>query len=238
MKSPLLQAGIMLLTTSAHAQTEPAKDTAPPADTKTKGIAHVRILHAIAGAPAADFYFDDKKFAEKIAFKTVSDYAEVESGKTVIKMTATGKDATLLDATTTFTRGGYYTISPYGTMDKAKLTVQNDETAKSDGKKARLRVFHLAPGLPQADVSFVSPFFGEVPSSAINNVDYGEDSTKLIPPCEATLQLRVGKKFGLDLPRLALEAGKRYAIFIVGKPGVTGVQSLEIIVRPMGAPKE
>ena len=125
--------------------TPPAKSDETPKE-KPKSIAHVRILHAIAGAPAADFYFDDKKVAEKVAFKMLGNYMEIESGKTVIKMTAAGNDATILEGTITFTRDGYYTIAPFGTMDKAKLTVQNDNTGKSDEKQARIRVFHLAPG--------------------------------------------------------------------------------------------
>ena len=211
------------------------KSAEAPKEAKPKSIAHVRILHAIAGAPAADFYFDDKKVAEKITFKTLGDYQEIESGKTIIKMTASENSALILDDTTTFTRDGYYTIAPFGTMDKAKLTVQNDNTGKSDENKARIRVFHLAPSAPRLSFAFVSPTVSPNTKPAIiKDLPYGEDTTKLIEPGTQILQAGIGEKMVYEMPNVTLEAGKRYAIFAVGKPNVSGAQAFELLIQAMG----
>ena len=213
---------ILLITPLAWAQTA-AKEI------KAKGVAHVRILHAIAGAPAADVYFDGKKVAENIAFKAISEYLDVESGKTAIKMTAAGKEATILDGAATFTRDAYYTIVPFGTMDKAKISSQNDNTGKSDDAKARIRAFHLAPGAPILDIVFTKGIADG--ADAIKNLEYGEDATKLIEPGAATLQVRAGTRVIAEVP-VTLEAGKKYAIFVVGKPAAAGAQAFDVLVKP------
>ncbi len=215
--------------------THTANSDETPKEIKPKSVAHVRILHAIAGAPAADFYFDDKKVAEKITFKTLGDYREIESGKTVIKMTAAGSTATILDGTTTFSRDGYYTIAPFGTMDKAKLTVQNDNTGKSDDKKPRVRVFHLAPGAPELSFAFVSPLTADKKADVIKNLEYGADTTKLIEPGALIVQVGIAEKVVYEVPNVILEAGKRYAIFAVGKPNLPGPQAFELLIQTMGA---
>jgi hypothetical protein len=197
---------------------------------KAKSIAYVRILHAITGAPGADFYFDDQKVSEKISFKTLTDYFEVPSGKTTIKMTAAGKDAMLLDGRTTFSRDGYYTIAPFGTMDKAKLTVQNDLTSKSDEHQARLHVFHLSPGVSKLSFAFI---VGEKPS-IIKDLEYGEDTTRLIKPGTIMVQVGIGNKVLYEVPNIQLEAGKCYALFAVGKLNLPGPQAFELIIQTMG----
>lgn len=225
---------ILALLISICLSTPLAKSDEAPKEAKPKSIAHVRILHAIAGAPAADFYFDDKKITEKITFKTLGDYMEIESGKTIIKMTAAGNTATILDGTTTFARDGYYTIAPFGTMDKAKLTVQNDSTGKSDEKKARIRVFHLAPGASELSFALVSQLENKKPD-IIKNLEYGADTTKLIEPGALLLQVGIAEKVVYEVPNVTLEAGKRYAVFAVGKPNVPGPQAFALLIQTMGS---
>lgn len=197
---------------------------------KAKSIAYVRILHAIAGAPNADFYFDNQKVSEKISFKTVTDYFQVPGGKTIIRMTAAGNEATLLDGSATFSRDGYYTIAPFGTMDKARLTVQNDLTSKSDERQARVRVFHLSPGAPKLSFAFIT---NQKPN-IIKDLEYGTDTTKLIEPGITVLQVGLKDKVVYEMPNVSLEAGKRYAIFAVGKPNLPGPQAFELLVQAMG----
>ena len=244
MKALLLGLGaLLLMALPAMAQTSDEsalKEAKTAKAAKPKGVAHVRILHAIAGAFPADFYFNGHKVAEKMKFKTLSDYLEVESGKTVIKMTGAGTAATIVDGTATFTRDGFYTIAPYGTMDKARLVSQNDNTGKSDEKKVRIRVFHLAPGASKVTIAVPAMRAGNrIEDGAldiIKNLEYGEDTTKLIEPGETTLQVRAGSKVVKVVPGVTLEAGKRYAIFAVGKPGIVGPQAFDVLIAPMGTP--
>lgn len=235
----LLGLGAALLTATAMcaepeagtAKTEKKAKTAAP---KVKGVAHVRILHAIVGAPAADVMFDGKKVAENVAFKTLSAYLDVESGKTAIKLTAAGKTDTILDGSATFTKDGYYTVAAYGTMDKALLTTQNDNSGKEDTAKARIRAFHLAPGIPDVEITTPSTRAKDGTSNVFKKLVYGKDMTKSVAPGKITLKVSADGKLLKELADVTLEAGKKYAIFAVGKAGGTGEQAFDVLVKPAG----
>ena len=207
---------------------------AKPAAPKVKGVAHVRILHAIVGAPAADVFLDGKKVAEGATFKSLSAYMDVESGKTAIKLTAAGKTDTILDGSATFMKDGYYTVAAYGTMDKALLTTQNDNTGKEDTAKARIRAFHLAPGAPDVEITTPSTRAKDGTSNVFKKLAYGKDMTKAVAPGKITLQVRADGKIIKEVPDVTLEAGKKYAIFAVGKVGGAGEQAFDVLVKPAG----
>ena len=195
---------------------------------REKGVAHVRVLHAVPDAPAADVFLDDKKVAENVAFKTLSDYLPIDSGKTKVKITPAGKTDTLFEDSFTATRDGYYTVAIAGMAAKPMLINQNDHTGKSDEKKARIRVFHLVPGAPAVDITTPSTRAKDGATDVIKGLEYGKDSTKLVAPSKMTLQVRADGKVLKEMPDVTLEAGKRYAIFAVGKP-----DAIELIVAPM-----
>ena len=209
----------------------PGKAEDKTKEAKPRSVAYVRILHAITNAPAADFYFDNDKVAAKMTFKTITDYIAVKSGKTIIKMAASENGATILDGTATFAKDGYYTVAPYGTMDKAKLTVQNDNTSKSDQNKARIRIFNLAPGAPELSFAFIN---GDKPD-IIKDLEYGTDTTRLIVPGTLFVQAAIKGKVIYELPNVSLDSGKRYAIFAVGKLNLPGPQAFELLVQEMGS---
>lgn len=208
---------------------KPAKTDKPAAAKREKGAAHLRILHAVADAPAADVFLDGKKVADAIAFKTISDYLPIDSGKTTVKLTPTGKTDTLFEDSFTATRDGYYTVAVYGMAAKPIMINQNDNTGKTDEKKARLRVFHLVEGAPALDITTPSTRAKDGATNIIKKLELGKDATKLVAPGKMTLQVRADGKLLKEMPDVTLEAGKRYAIFVVGKS-----DAIELLVKPMG----
>jgi hypothetical protein len=211
-----------------------AKPTGEKKEAKPKGSAHLRVLHAVPDAGAADVYLDDKKVAENVAFKTISNYLPIDSGKTSVKLTAAGKADVLLEDSLTAAKDGYYTVAAYGTKDKALLTTQNDATGKADEKKARIRVFHLSPGAPPVDITTPSTRAKDGAADVIKKIEYGKDSTKLVEPGKITLQVRADGKIIKEIADVTLEAGKRYNIFAVGKAGATGAEAFDVIVKSAG----
>ena len=224
---------LLLAAPSAMAQAEVGTaKVAKPARTATKrvkGTAHVRILHALVDAPAADIYLDDKKVAENIAFKTISDYLQIDSGKTNVKITPNGKTDALLTGSFTATKDAHLTVAAYGTTGKAMILSQNDNTGKTDEKKARLRAFHLVADAPTASLTTPSTRAKSGASNVIKTLQYGKSATKLMAPGKITLQLRADGKVLKEATDVTLEAGKRYAVFAVGKP-----DAIELIVKPAG----
>lgn len=219
---------VALIASTVWAQPEAGKEKKTAAK-KEKGEAHVRILHAIPDAPAADVYFDGKKVAENVTFKTISDYLLIESGKTAVKITPTGKTNTLFEDSFTASRDGYYTVAVSGMADKPMMVNQNDNTGKADEKKARIRVFHLVPGGPSVSITTPSTRAKDGASDVIKALEYGKDTTRLVAPGKVTLQVRADGKVLKEVTDVTLEAGKKYAVFAVGK-----LDAVDIIVKPMG----
>ena len=208
----------------------PSKAEDKTKEPKPQSVAYVRILHAITNAPTADVYFDNDKVAEKMTFKTITDYIAVKSSKTTIKMAASENGATILDGIATFAKDGYYTVAPYGTMDKAKLTVQNDNTSKTDENKARIRIFNLAPGALELSFAFTN---GDKPD-IVKDVEYGTDTTRLIAPGTLIVQAAIKGKVIYEMPNVSLDSGKRYTLFAVGKSNLPHPQAFELLVQAMG----
>ena len=63
---------------------------------------------------------------------------------------------------------------------------------------------------------------------------FGKDSTKLMLPGKITLQVRAEGKVLKEVPDVTLEAGKKYAVFAIGKPGGAGAQAFDVLIKPSG----
>lgn len=196
---------------------------------KEKGVSHARILHAVSDAPAADVYLDGKKVADNVTYKTLSDYLQIDSGKTAVKLTPTGKTDTLFEGSFTATRDGYYTLAICGLAAKPVMVNQNDNTGKSDEKKARIRAFHLAQGAPAVAITTPSTRAKDGASDVIKKLEFGKDTTRLVTPGKMTLQVRAEGKILKEATDITFEAGKKYAVFAIGR-----ADAIDLLVKPMG----
>lgn len=212
-----------------EAPTVNAKPKAAPKAKRTtaRGTAYLRVLHAISGGPAADVYFGDTKIASGANFKTLSPYAALPSGRRIIKITAAGKTEALLSAPQTLTKDRFYTAFAYGAPHKPLLLVQNESTGKDIEGKARLRVFHLVADAPAVSVTTTSKRAKSGFATAFKALAFGKSAMKTFAPGTLTLQLRGEGDKVLKETSTTLEAGKRQALFIVGK-----ASDLEIISAP------
>lgn len=216
------------------------KKAASPRAPRVKGTVYVRVLHAIAAGPAADIYVDDKKVLTNVAYKTVSEYVPLDSGKRTFKATAGGATDALLTGSLSFTKDRYYTVAVYGTAAKPVL-LRVDESggpkagtpaAAKAADKARLYVVHLAEGAPTVDVTTPSTRAKTGFANVMKGLTYGKSRTKTAAPGAMTLQVRVGDKVVKEQADVKTEAGKRYTVFAVGNAAATGAQGLDLIVKP------
>ena len=152
-----------------------AKKTVAPA-----GIAHLRILHAVPGAPAVDVYArGDEKIKTDLPYKGLTDYTEVKSGKLPLKVTATGKTDALLQDAVTLTKDKWYTLAVYGDSAKPMVLLVNESTGKDDPTKARARVVHLVVGAGPVAVTKPSTRAADGAANFLSKpLEYGKSASK------------------------------------------------------------
>ena len=215
-------------------KTTKAKTTAAKKTTRVAGTAHVRFLHAAAGAPAVDIYArGDEKIKTGLAYRDLTDYTDVKSGKMALKVTATGKTDALLSDSATLTNSKYYTLAI--AMDKATpmLVIINESSGKDYPDKARVRVVNLVSGSDGVAVTKPSTRAADGSANFLSKpVLFGKSASKTLKPTTETLQFRdaTGKSLK-EMPDIKLAAGNRYSAFVIGKAGGTGDDAVDVIVK-------
>lgn len=211
-----------------------AKKPAASKKTTVAGIAHVRFLHAAAGAGAVDVYArGDEKIKTGISYKELTNYMEVRSGKMPIKITATGKTDSLVSGAVTLTKNKWYTVAAY--MDGATPTVTgiNESSGVEMPDKARVRVVNLVSGSDGVAVTKLSTRAKDGASNFIAKpVLFGKSSSKTLKPATETIQFRDSAgKILKEMPDVKLDAAMRYTAFLIGKTGGTGADAVDVIVK-------
>ncbi len=234
-------APIMAQTAEMPAE-KPAKKAAakkPAAAKKTTtvaGIAHVRFLHAAAGAPDVDIYArETEKIKTGLAYKGLTEYTDVKSGKMALKVTAANKMEALVNDAATLTKEKFYTIAIC--MDKATpmMVLINESSGKDYPDKARVRVVNLVSG--SDGVAVTTPSKSARAKDGMANfitkpVLFGKSSSKSLKPATETMQFRDSAGQMLkEMPDIKLDAGMRYTAFVIGKAGGTGADAVDVIVK-------
>lgn len=194
--------------------------------TRVRGTSYTRVIHAIAGGPAVDVYVDGKKVLSNVAYKSVSDYMAVPTGKHTFKVSAAGKSDALVSADLTNTKDKFYTVAAYGTPEKPLLLRVNEATGKEIEGKGRVYVVHLAQA---AAVDVTTPSTRNKTTgyaSFLKAVPPGTSRAKSATPGDVKLQVRADGKVVKEVDA-KIEAGKRYTVFAIGS-----ASALDLIVKP------
>lgn len=202
----------------------------------TAGTAFVRVLHAMPDGPSVDVYAGSTKIASGLSFKSMSDYMEVKSGKTQIKVVSAGKtEPALASDSGSLTKGKYFTLAVYGKKTASLLRVP-DSGGKEMPDKARVRIVHLSPGTPAVLVTAPSTRAKAGYTKFIAKpLEYGASASKSAKPMTTKLQLRSDDgKVIKETEDIQLEAGKRYDAFAVGELDGTGASAFDVLVKPVG----
>jgi hypothetical protein len=180
-----------------------------------QGNALVRVVHASPDAPAVDVYVDGAKALTNVPFFTASDYLPLPAGEHRFQVTPTGSsaDQAVIDAKATVEAGKAYTVAATGKVAEIKPTILADNLSAPAAGKAHVRVVHASPDAPAVDIKVKGG------TALIPNLTFPKDSGYL--PVDAgsydlTVNAAGTDTVALDLPGVALEAGKIYDIFAVG----------------------
>lgn len=208
------------------ATTTGATASATPKATRVKGTAYTRVIHAISGGPSVDVYMDGKKVLSDAAYKNVSDYMAIPTGKHTFKFTRSGATDAILTSDLTAVKDKFYTVAAYGTPEKPLFLRVNEATGKEIEGKARVYVVHLAQA-PAVDVTTPSSRNKTTGfASFLKAVPPGTSRAKSTTPGDVKLQIRADGKVVKEADA-KVEAGKRYTVFAVGS-----ASNLDLIVKP------
>jgi hypothetical protein len=202
--------------------TSPSGETAaPPAEAaEERDSALVRFVHAAPTAPVVDVFADDTPAFQKVQYKAVTPYQEIDGQRYTIRLRPSGQNQgdALASNTEGLDDGDHYTIFALpgaDADDPAELRVVQDDFTRPREGKARVRIVHATRNAGEVEVVAAGRddrLFDGVDAGSVS--DYDE-----IDPWAGQLQVRAG---GSEQPLATIasanfEAGKVYTVVVVGR---------------------
>jgi len=192
--------------------------------------AKVIVTHASPDAPGVDVLVDNTIAATNLTFPNSVGYAELNSGTRNVKVNVTGTSTTALEANLNLAANKNYSVFAVNSVSAIEAIVLEDDLTAPASGKAHVRFIHLSPDAPAVDITLTdgTVVFG----------DYTFKEASPFTPLNAAtynLQVRLAgtSTVVLELPNIALTAGKIYTVFAKGFVAGTGTQALgaQIIVN-------
>jgi hypothetical protein len=190
----------------------------------------VLVTHASPDAPGVDILVDNAVAASNLTFPNSVGYAELNSGTRNVKVNVTGTSTTALEANLPLEANKNYSVFAVNSVSAIEAIVLEDNLTAPASGKAHVRFLHLSPDAPAVDITLTdgTVVFG----------DYTFKEASAFTPLDAAtynLQVRLAgtSTVVLELPNIALTAGKIYTVFAKGFVAGTGTQALgaQIIVN-------
>jgi len=198
--------------------------------TPTPSTSKVLVTHASPDAPGVDILVDNAVAATNLTFPNSVGYATLNSGTRNIKVNVTGTSTTALQANLNLAADKNYSIFAVNYVASIEAIVLEDNLTSPASGKAHVRFIHLSPNAPAVDITLTS--------GAVVFGDYIFKEASAFTPLDAAtynLQVRLAgtSTVVLELPNIALAAGKIYTVFAKGLVGGAGTQALgaQIIVN-------
>jgi hypothetical protein len=196
----------------------------------TPSTSKVLVTHASPDAPGVDILVDNAVAAANLTFPNSVGYATLNSGTRNVKVNVTGTSTTALEANLNLAANKNYSVFAINSVSAIEAIVLEDNLTAPASGKAHVRFIHLSPDAPAVDITLTdgTVVFG----------DYIFKEASAFTPLNAAtynLQVRLAgtSTVVLNLPNIALTAGKIYTVFAKGFVAGTGTQALgaQIIVN-------
>ena len=198
-------------------------------DNNDMSKSNVMLVHASPNAPNVDVRINNNTALTNVAYPNNSNYLEVNSGSTNIKVAPTGTTTNVIDATVNLEANKNYSVFAIDSVNKIKPAVVNDDLSSPAAGKANIRFFHFSPNAPAVDIAvsggtvlFGNRMFNDQATNAslanFTAVNAGSYNLEVRAAGTNTVVL--------SLPGVPLTAGKIYTVFAKGFLGGTGAQAL------------
>ena len=166
---------------------------------------------------------DNTVAASNLTFPNSVGYATLNSGTRNVKVNVTGTSTTALEANLNLAADKNYSIFAVNSVSAIEAIVLEDDLTAPASGKAHVRFIHLSPDAPAVDITLTD-----------GTVVFGDyifkESSAFTPLNAATYNLQVRlagtSTVVLELPNIALTAGKIYTVFAKGFVAGTGTQAL------------
>lgn len=216
----LLMLTVALMMPLAFVGCDDDEDPVAPAPTPQ---ASVNVTHASPDAPAVDLIVDDVEAGGDLAFPGSTSYLRVNAGTRNVKVNVANTATTVIEGDIPLAAGKYYSVFAVNTVASIEPLVLEDDLTTPAAGKAHVRFIHLSPDAPAVDITTTT--------GAIVFGDYVFKEASAFTPLDAgtyDLQVRVQgtATVVLDLPGIALQAGKIYTVFARGLVAGAGAQAL------------
>ena len=183
----------------------------------------VLVTHASPDAPGVDILVDNAVAASNLTFPNSVGYAQLNSGTRNVKVNVTGTSTTAVEANLPLEANKNYSVFAVNSVSAFEAIVLEDDLTAPASGKAHVRFIHLSPDAPAVDITLTdgTVVFG----------DYIFKEASAFTPLNAAtynLQVRLAgtSTVVLELPNIALTAGKIYTVFAKGFVAGTGTQAL------------
>lgn len=157
----------------------------------TTAQAQVRVVHASPDAPAVDVRVDETVALTNVPFFTASGYLPVPPGPRRLRVSPTGTQTFVIDATPTLDANASYTVIATGLVANISPLVLVDDRSAPAAGQVKIRVVHAAASAPAVDVYVTAPgasLTGATP--VLTNVPFRAASGYLAVPA-GTYRVRV-----------------------------------------------
>lgn len=192
--------------------------------------ASVNVTHASPDAPGVDLFVDDMRVKQNLAYPASTGYLKLDAGTRNVKVNVTGTMTTAIEADLPLAENTNYSVFAVNAVASIEPIVIVDDLTTPAAGKAHVRFLHASPDAPAVDITTTT--------GAIVFGDYVFKEYSAFTPLDAgtyDLQVRLAgtATVVLDLPGIALQAGKIYTVFAKGFVAGAGAQALgaEIIVN-------
>jgi len=177
----------------------------------------IRVFHAVPDAPAVDVYANDYLIVKNISYKHTSQYLNLPSGSTNIKIYPAGSMCNpVLNVNIVVPPMEILTVAAVGTLSTIGLLVIEEPKFCAPDCQTNIRFGHLSPNAPMVDITLKD---GTV---IFANVSFKDVSDYLrVAPGTYQLQVRIAgtNQVVLNLPPVDLEPKNFYTIYAVGLVG-------------------
>ncbi len=199
------------------------------AGTTDRNKAQIRLANATAasgGYPQLTLRLNDELRQGQVAYGENAIYAETDDGSPTLAISTQSSATALLTASTSLSKGRYYTSLAYGYAGAARQVLLDDNQADPDVNKSLLRVVNATPDGGALDIYLTGTdeeLTASVPVQA--SATYGAVGGWLTVG-SATWRLRVtaaGSKTDVRLDLSSLSLSSRQIATLVLTPGIGGV---------------
>lgn len=205
--------------------------------------ADVRVVHAVADAPAVDVLVNDDVALSSVPFLAFSDYLNLAADEYNFKVNAAGTDTTVIDADVALENAAQYSVLAVGSLtDETIAPAVLRDFNRRIATEAQVRIVHASPAAGPVDIYVTATDDISEATPAFAGVDFDASDLQAtgnvaLPPGEyyVTVTLADTKDAAIGPILLTLSGGGLYTAVAVDATG-GGLLPQLILLDDLAAP--